>query len=232
MFLFRLLILFALVVPLIANAARPMVTDDARLTKGGSCQVESWVKTYSGGTELWALPACNPKGNFEMTLGTAITKHNGEPTTEDYIFQAKTLFKELKTNDWSAGVAFGSSKHGNERYPGPNGIGSTYIYFPISHSFLDDDLITHVNLGYIHYKNSSKDSVTWGLGAEYKLQQKLLYVVESYGDHRTSSFIQMGFRYSVVPDIFQIDTTIGRQVNTDNSEWLSFGIRFTPDKFF
>ncbi len=93
-FLSSLLFLF-LLMPLSSQAARPLVTDDARLTKSGSCQVESWVKTYSGGSEFWALPACNPHGNFEMTVGTAISKQKNEQTTEDYIFQAKTLFKEL-----------------------------------------------------------------------------------------------------------------------------------------
>ncbi len=232
MFLIRLISFLVLLISLSAFAARPMVTDDARLTKTGSCQLESWVKSYSGGNEFWALPACNPMGNFEVTVGTAIVKHNSEPKTDDYIFQAKTLFKELTPNGWGAGMALGTAEHKNRRYPGPNGIGSTYMYFPISHSFLDNQLITHANFGYIHYKDSSQESVTWGLGAEYKLKESLLYVLETFGDQRTNPFIQMGFRYSVVLDIFQIDTTIGRQVNTINTEWLSFGIRYTPDKMF
>lgn len=215
-----------------ANAARPMVTDDARLTKAGSCQVESWAKAYSGGNEFWALPACNPYGNFEMTLGVTASRYDSEPKTNDYIFQAKTLFKELETNGWSVGLALGAAQHDNQRYVGPNGFGSKYIYVPISHSFLDDKLITHVNLGYIHYKNTSKDSITWGVGGEYKVKNNLLYVLETFGDHRVNPFIQMGLRYSVVPDIFQVDTTIGRQLDINNSEWLSIGVRYTPDKFF
>jgi len=232
MFLLRYLAIFALALSTTAYAARPMVTDDARLTKGGSCHVESWAKVYSGGREFWALPACNPTGNFEMTLGVAVTKHNSEPTTDDYIVQAKTLFRELETNSWSIGLALGTAQHENKNYPGPNEIGSTYMYVPISHSFLDDKLITHVNVGYIHYKDSSKESVTWGMGGEYKLKENLLYILETFGDHRTNPSVQMGLRYSVIPDIFQIDTTIGQQVNINNSEWLSFGIRYTPDKFF
>lgn len=230
-FLSSLLFLF-LLMPFSSQAARPLVTDDARLTKSGSCQVESWVKTYSGGSEFWALPACNPHGNFEMTVGTAISKQKNEPTSEDYIFQAKTLFKELSAGGWGMGMAIGTAQHENQLYPGPNGIGSSYVYFPISHSLLNDKLVTHINLGYIQYKHSSQNSVTWGVGAEYKLRDNLLYVLESFGDHRTSAFVQTGFRYSVIPDIFQIDTTIGRQFNTDNSNWLSVGVRYTPDKLF
>ncbi len=52
-----------------AKAARPFVTDDARLTTAGSCQLESWTRFYADSTEVWALPACNPTGNLELTLG-------------------------------------------------------------------------------------------------------------------------------------------------------------------
>lgn len=232
MLLFRFLIALALTTSIGAYAARPMVTDDARLTKSGSCQLESWAKTYSGGNEFWALPACNPTGNFEVTLGYALSKADNQSSAGDFIVQAKTIFKELSTNGWGVGFAIGTAQHESELHPGPNGIGSSYLYFPISHSFFDDKLITHLNLGYIHYKNATQDSMTWGYGGEYKLKDNLLYVLEAFGDHRSSPYIQTGLRYSVIPDIFQIDTTIGRHLNPEAGEWLSVGIRYTPDKFF
>ena len=37
-------------------AARPMMTDDARIVDPQSCQLESWVKTYQHHNEYWALP--------------------------------------------------------------------------------------------------------------------------------------------------------------------------------
>ena len=83
-----------------AHAARPMVTDDARLTKGGSCQLESWLRVNPNGSELWAVPACNPSGNFEVTLGGALSKVDNQKSTTDIIVQAKTIIKELKTNNW------------------------------------------------------------------------------------------------------------------------------------
>lgn len=230
--MFRCLIIFFLVSSMTAHAARPMVTDDARLTKGGSCQLESWAKTYSGGNEFWALPACNPTGNLEVTLGYALSKANNQSSSGDFIVQAKTIFKELTPNGWGLGFAIGTAQHESELNPGPNGIGSSYLYFPISHSFFNDKLITHLNLGYIHYKNTAQDSMTWGYGGEYKLKDNLLYVLEAFGDHRTSPYIQTGLRYSVIPDIFQIDTTIGRRLSPEAGEWLSVGIRYTPDKFF
>ena len=43
--------------PMDALAARPFVTDDARLTTAQSCQLETWVRTYPDSREAWALPA-------------------------------------------------------------------------------------------------------------------------------------------------------------------------------
>ena len=90
-----------------AYAARPFITDDARLTTGGSCQLESWMRVYRDSRELWALPACNPGGNFEITLGGGRAKANGEAATDDYVLQGKTLFRTLEPNGWGWGLAVG-----------------------------------------------------------------------------------------------------------------------------
>ena len=74
-----------------AYAARPFVTDDARLTTSESCQVESWSRLYKNSTEIWALPACNPTGNFEITAGMGLAKPKDTATTQDYVIQAKSL---------------------------------------------------------------------------------------------------------------------------------------------
>jgi hypothetical protein len=36
-----------------------------------------------------------------------------------------------------------------------------------------------------------------------------------------------------MPGLFQIDATVGRQYgNAGDHRWLSFGVRFTPEKLF
>jgi len=43
----------------------------------------------------------------------------------------------------------------------------------------------------------------------------------------------VGFRYSVIPNLFQVDSTYGQQINGDSAlKWISFGVRYTPDKLF
>ncbi len=228
----KLLAFTALLIPPFAFAARPFITDDARLTTGGSCQIESWTRVYPGSNELWALPACNPTGNLEFTLGGGSVKSQGQAASSDYVFQGKTLFRSMETNGWGWGLAVGTIRHPSIN-PGPNMLGNTYAYIPLSVSFNDDKIIVHTNLGWLKDKASSLNSALWGIGGEFKLHSKLLGIAETYGDNRGVSYGQTGLRYSVIPNLFQVDATFGRQLSGEgNSRWISFGIRYTPDRLF
>ena len=222
----------ALIIPTCAFAARPFVTDDARLTTAGSCQLESWMRIYPDSKELWALPACNPTGNLEFTVGGGRARHDDTPATSDYVFQAKTLFRPLETNDWGIGFAVGTIRH-PEINPGPNMLGNTYAYIPLSVSLNDDKVILHANLGWLKDKASGQNNLSWGVGGEFKVHARLLGIAETFGDNRSMSYGQVGVRYSVRPDLFQVDATIGQQLSgPGKNHWVSFGIRYTPDKLF
>jgi len=222
----------ALIIPTCAFAARPFVTDDARLTTAGSCQLESWMRIYPDSKELWALPACNPTGNLEFTVGGGRARHDDAPATSDYVFQAKTLFRPLETNDWGIGFAVGTIRH-PEINPGPNMLGNTYAYIPLSVSLNDDKVILHANLGWLKDKASGQNNLSWGVGGEFKLHARLLGIAETFGDNRSMSYGQVGVRYSVRPDLFQVDATIGQQLSgPGKNHWVSFGIRYTPDTLF
>jgi hypothetical protein len=228
----RLPIFILFFIPQPVFAARPLVTDDARITKPDSCQLESWIRTHANGNEFWALPACNPGGNLEVSVGTAYSKSHHQDESVDVIIQAKTIIKELKTNEWGVGFTIGTVQHSDDSTPGPNGIGSTYAYVPISVSSQNDKIITHVNLGYLHNILSVHDLLTWGLGSELRLSSSTNYVLEIYGNHKESPALQTGFRYSFLPDLIQIDVTVGRQFGEASANWLSIGIRYTPDRFY
>lgn len=211
-----------------ALAARPFVTDDARLTNAGNCQLESWARIYPESRELWALPACNPTGNLEFTFGAGGAHTHGQPASSDFVFQLKTLLKPLERNDWGVGLAAGKVQHPGVN-PGPNQLGNHYAYVPLSMSLADDSIIIHGNLGWLHDKESRKESMTWGLGSEVVMNPRLLGILEVFGDERARPFAQIGVRYSIVPNLFQIDATLGRQLDgIREHRWISFGIRYTP----
>ncbi len=214
------------------QAARPFVTDDARLTTHGSCQLESWARLYRHNSELWALPACNPWGGLEFTVGGGHAQGDRMVATEDYVFQLKTLLRPLQTNDWGIGIALGTIRH-PQINPGPNLLGNTYAYVPFSVSFADDLMVVHANLGWLRDKATQSHRRTWGLGTEVNLNTRWTLVAESFGEMAGSSWWQAGARYHLVPGRWQLDSTVGRQYggNTD-AQWLSFGLRFTPDSLF
>ena len=213
-------------------AARPFMTDDARLTTEGSCQLESWTRHYRDRSEFWALPACNPGGNFEITAGAGRFASDGQPGSSDQVLQGKTLFRTLQSNDWAWGVAAGRVWHRSAQ-PGPNNLGGTYLYLPFSLSTLDDRVVLHANLGWARDRQTRREATTWGGGVEFWVHPKVMLIAETFGDDRQKSFMQTGLRFPVVPGLFQIDATWGTQPGSqERSTWTSLGIRYTPDKLF
>lgn len=213
-------------------AARPFVTDDARLTNAHSCQLEVWTRIYPNSREFWALPACNPTGNLEFTVGGGQARVDGERPTNDYVFQLKTLLRPLKPNDWGLGMAVGTVNH-PDITPGPNLLGNIYAYIPLSVSFNDDRVIMHINGGWLKDKDSGSHKMTWGLGGEFKVTPRLLAVAEIFGDSQQNPYYQVGARFAIIPDRVQVDATVGQQFSgPSNAQWISFGLRLTPGALF
>lgn len=208
-----------------ALAARPMITDDARLTDAGACQVETWVHTHREQRELWALPACNPGGNFELTFGGALAYADGRKQSGAMLVQGKTLFKPLETNGWGIGLAAGYATQ-----PGSEQSGSPYFYIPLSFSLADDQLVIHTNLGNLRERETQKNRLTWGVGGELQTTERLYVIAESYGQDQGNAFFQTGLRYWLMPRHIQVDTTYGSRFGQIHQErWFSIGLRLiTP----
>ncbi|MEY4157188.1 MAG: hypothetical protein RJB64_1909, partial [Pseudomonadota bacterium] len=163
-----------------------------------------------------------------FSLGTGVAHDAQGVRTQDYILQGKTLMRKLSTDDWGWGIAIGHIQHPAVN-PGPNLMGNTYAYIPISRSFKQDAIIMHMNVGVLKDKATGNHKTTWGVGAELKLGSRLLGIAEAFGDSSASPYFQTGFRYAIRPDLFQVDMTVGKQQHgIGDSRWLSFGIRYTP----
>lgn len=211
-----------------ANAARPMITDDARLTDSGACQVETWVHLHGKQREWWALPACNPGGNFELTLGGALAWNGREQDSGALVVQGKTLFKPLETNGYGIGLAVGYAAQ-----PGASHDGNPYFYVPTSFSLADDRFVIHTNLGYTRERENHETRFTWGIGSEIELSARTYLIGESYGQDRDHPFFQIGIRHWLVPGHVQIDTTYGNRFGIYGEErWLSIGLRLISPRWF
>lgn len=210
-------------------AARPMITDDARIVDAKSCQIETWIKKNRDSTEYWALPACNFTGNLELTLGGALGKDYTGARTADIVLQGKTLFKTLEPNGWSWGLAFGNVRH-PAIHANANLLGDLYAYIPASFSFREDRFVLHTNLGWLREKVGNQHRMTWGVGSESQISERTWLIAESFGQNQDKPFYQMGFRYWLVPDHVQIDTTYGNRFGS-GERWFSIGLRLLSASF-
>jgi hypothetical protein len=225
------LLLPALLLSAPSQAARPMATDDARIVDAKACQVESWVRRNRHSTEFWALPACNPTGGAELTLGGAHQGGSAEdgPARNLGVMQAKTLLKPLETNGWGVGLSVGLV----ERLRTPRS-GDPYLNLPMSWSLRDDHLFLHANLGWLreHERASQRHRLTWGLATEAQLHQRAWLIAETFGQQSGKPSFQFGLRLWLIPDRVQVDTTYGSRFGNHRDErWISIGLRLLTPAF-
>ena len=215
----RLAVLLALLVACAAaQAARPFVTDDARVVDQGGCQVETFVKRQQrfDENEFWFLPACNPWG-AELTLGYIGLNSTPAGDTHTTVLQAKTLLKPLQTNGAGFALTLGMLA-GTAYSPYLNGIGSF--------SFADDRVVLHANLGAIRDNSAHLSRGTWGAGAEVLLMAPRLYgILESYGQRGEKPTLHTGLRIWIVPNRVQVDTTVGQQNSAPERRFGTVGLR-------
>jgi len=201
-----------------AEAARPFVTDDARVVDKDGCQVETFVKKQRrfDEDEFWFLPACNPWG-VELTAG--YIRLNSTPAGDSHttVLQAKTLLKTLESNGAGFALTLGMLA-GTANSPYVNGIGSF--------SFADDRVVLHANLGALRDNVAHVSRGTWGAGAEVLLMAPRLYaILESYGQRGEKPTLHTGLRIWIVPNQVQVDTTIGQQNSSPERRFGSIGLR-------
>lgn len=208
-----------------AHAARPFVTDDARVVDEGGYQLETFLKQQRAfhEREFWFLPAHNPFGRVELTLGGAWIDSAPGGNSRSLIAQAKTLLKPLETNGSGYALTAGavrlspSGPESAETNPFVNGIGSF--------SVADDAVVIHTNLGARRDGGSNTTRGTWGAGAEIRMTSRLFGIVETYGERGEKPTRHAGLRIWAVPDHVQVDTTVGFERTDPERRFFTVGMR-------
>ena len=214
-----------------AMGARPLNTDDARTVDPKACQIESWFRVNEGSREFWALPACNPIGDAELTFGGQLVRENGATHTGAVQAQAKKVFRKLEPNGWAYGLVLGhlEPKGVPDRSLGAN----LYGYVPVSVSFANDAFVLHLNGGALRPADETRHRFTWGVGSETRLHRTLFVVAEAYRQEAAGPHFQLGLRYWIVPDRVQVDATIGDRFlqHSNGGRWFSIGLRLLSPPF-
>lgn len=214
-------------------AARPMITDDARVVDRHSCQLETWG-VYDGKiSEFWAIPGCNLFWDIEISAGVMMSNAAIEGKergfiTQQFVAGAKYIFNDLDTQGFSYGIALGNaynfrySKYRNDHY----------IYIPVSAAFFDNTLLLHSNLGYKLKRNENEPHIYHiGLGLEQQVSRRLWILGEGIYERLDRAKFQVGVRIWLLEDRIQLDGTYGNAFSGKMS-WVSLGLRFLSPAFF
>jgi hypothetical protein len=206
-----------------AQAARPMVVDDASITAPGHCQVESWTQRTPAQTEYWAVPACNVGGTWELAAGFGRIAPDGPGNVfASGVVQAKTVFRPLQKNDWGIGLTVA-----NQFREGAGAIGDLSVLVPVSVSLLDDRVLVHANAGWLRPQGGRGDGF-WAAGAEWAVGPRWALTFEAYGTGRGGGFAQAGARFTVIPDRLAFDAGIGSRLSRLGAErYATVGLTFT-----
>ncbi len=197
-----------------AHAGRPMTVDDAAIVDAGKCQLETYAlhARESNADEFWATPACNVGGSWELAAGAAWAEDEVQRSHLGRL-QAKTVFKPLEAGGWGIGLVLA------DQFRGDRGLdGDLSANVPLSFSLRDDSVLLHVNAGVMRTYARRMVDATWGLGAEFKLNERHSLTAETYGQQRAGSRYQLGYAHALIPDHLQIDGTWGQRLARGGKE--------------
>lgn len=192
--------------PLCVQAGSPMVVDDANIATAGNCQLESWWRAGRDDHDAWLLPACNPEGHVEFSLGLN-RHHAADADMQVLALQAKTLWQPLDGHNWGAGLALGALWQDDVPSGAPRNS-DLYVYFPLSFAYADREGALHINLGVRSDRLAGREKFTWGLGTSRQFLRRSSVLAEIYGESGVSPSWQAGWRWALLPDRLELDTTV------------------------
>ena len=207
----------------VAQAARPMMTDDARIVDPKSCQLESWVRDSKHMTEYWAQPGCNVGQNAEITIGGSLEGENGHSSFANEIYQIKSIIRPIDINQTGYSIALGNAR--DPKRTMNKVIQDWYLNVPISYPY-NDRLVIHTNLGVTHLTDERTEKINWGLSSEYNYNERVDLISEVFNQSSNSTYFQFGLRYWLIKNRAQIDTTYMNSFNHINEDQsFSVGLR-------
>nr|WP_315250059.1 hypothetical protein [uncultured Duganella sp.] len=191
-----------------AFAGRPLTVEDATIATPGQCQLETYAQRAGATREYWATPACNVGGEWELAVGGAWMEDDLSRTHYARL-QAKTVLQTLMPGGWGIGMVLA------DQFRSGRGLdGDLSVNVPLSFSLSDDKMLLHLNAGVVRTQEARKNYATWGIGAEFKLDEHNSLTAESYGQHHSRGRFQLGLAHALIPDRLQIDCSAGKRIVT------------------
>jgi hypothetical protein len=202
-----------------ANGGHFLV-DDAGISPGGSCGLETWVSRINSTNLATLSPFCNFTGGSEWTLPLV---YNLEGTELVYMgLEYKTVWLDTGRGPalaFDTGVLYSRIAREFEEY---------YINIPASFQLLEN-LTLHLNAGGRHDRADRDTYATWGLAATVKTVNGPVLIMEYADDDRHDPWIAAGARFRVGATRWTLDLGVARDTGSGDN---MFTIGLNIPRFF
>ena len=205
-----------------AEAAQPLVTDDAAVLAPKTCQLEAWARSAHDGREYWAQPACNLTGNVELTIGAGRARPDVAEASTILQLQAKTVLSRLADREWSFGMLAAAGRD----IAAPHGSSAFQVYAAkaLASWCLRSDLEVDVNLGAANAYGAKTFAVA-GADIQYAVISNLQLLAEVFRDQPGTGKYQVGARYIIVPNCVEPYASYANRLNKSSERSVVIGIR-------
>ena len=206
----------------LAQAGRPLATDDAATNVGGVCQIESWVDRSDPGHATVFAPACGLTDTVELGLEFV----RGSPRSavaQERAVALKWADPDVKLGDWRFGAKLGFSQ---SREPGGAGwqSASRPLLLGLASLPISDSLALHLNLGHERRGVDRQSATVYGAALAWTPIAQALLFAEWNGDDRSAPLRTAGARWWLVAGTLGLDLTSSRQAATRDSAVVGVGL--------
>jgi len=211
-----------------AQAGRPIETDDASAAEFRTCQLDFWTESSRELRQDNFNGGCNLLGQGEFSLGLGRVHGN----QEDQLLSSlgyKHIFQDF-TSD-SPGFGPAASREWGRLKSTDESSQETLLTTIASVPLRGEDLLLHLNLGYLQYSDQiqSDNSIFKAAALDYSLNERIGFSVETYSGVEDALSWRIGARYTLIPDFLQIDASYGSDYGTfQNARAFTLGFGITP----
>lgn len=210
-----------------AQAARPLVTEDAGVLGRGECELEGVAgrTSSSGPGETTALlqVACGVGLQTQLAGAFGTSRTEGESSLAAAA-TGKTSLREL--TDEQAGVALAYALAGGR----PSGMGWRYgstTLLGVVTVPLRKEWLLHANLGASYSRPERATTAIWAAAVEVLRVEGSAFdlMAETFGTQRDPPWVNAGVRYTVVPERFTINASFGAQGGSERTKLATVGFK-------
>ncbi len=219
-----ILLSWLILLPQTLFAAGAYLVDDGGITAAKKVQVENWYSRSNDGTDIYVV---NP--TYQLLPNTEFAVQETYNATSENVNSLWPQVKYLwgKSDKISSSIAAGVNYSSvNQKVYGAYAYSSNTLN--VANNFDLNFYLGWQNWRHALRKDKSIDFLNYGIGAEWKLSNKLFFVPEIFypngtfrsGENRPAT--QFGLRH-LTNDHVIIDLIYGHNINENHQNWLTFG---------